>query len=170
MSAEPGPNLHLVAQGDELVLRELRPEELDAESDGWYRALGGDDLMDRLAATFYGIVSRDEELAALFHGGTWAVHARRLATHLKRMYGRGRREEAWNPALLSAHTDMLISHDHRARWIAHFREAGTRVGAPEREFGELASVMVIAAGDMMAVSRGAALQRGERFDARGRRR
>lgn len=161
-------NFHLEANGDVFLLRERMGDEFGAQIGGWYSDLGGDAFFDRLGETFYELVEQDEELAALFQG-QWSTHARRLSNHFKRMYGQQQLDEAWDPHLLRVHTHVLISHEHRRRWLALFREAGTRLDASEPAFTELVSVMVIAASGMMAASRGAALTRGETFDKSGQR-
>jgi hypothetical protein len=43
------------------------------------------------------------------------------------------------------------------------REGGARLDAPEPYFTEFMTIMKIASGEMMAVSRGAAIARGKRF-------
>jgi truncated hemoglobin YjbI len=164
---EHSGRVHLSAESSDLVLAEQDDESLAADVAGWYRGLGGDEFADRLAAEFYRLVADDELLSPLFDG-SWQAHAKRLATHFRRMYGKQNLSQAWSPGLLAAHTRVLISHDHRTRWIALFRKAGAALDAPEPQFSELVAVMLIAAGDMMAASRGAALQRGERFDSHGR--
>lgn len=159
--------VHLEAHGDSIVLTEHSGYEFAGATDSWYRKLGGDEFFDRLTRKFYQLVSQDDILSPLFDG-EWESHSRRLAHHFKRMYGQSKLDEAWNPQLLAAHTQVVISHEHRQRWLINFREAGRLSNAPEPEFTELASVMVIAASSMMAASRGAALQRGAKLDSRGR--
>lgn len=163
----PKSAMHISAESRDLVLSEQTTEELRANVLAWYSALGGAEFFDELAKVFYQLVADDEQLSPLFDG-SWSVHARRLATHFHRMYGRAELDQAWNPQLLAVHTKFLISHEHRSRWISLFAQAGKQVAAPEPAFSELVAIMLIAAGDMMAASRGAALQRGDRFDALGR--
>jgi hemoglobin len=166
-SNEETRGLHLEAHGNAIVLTEHSGYEFDGTTDSWYQRLGGNDFFDRLAETFYQLVSQDDILSPLFDG-EWESHASRLAHHFRRMYGQSKLDEAWNPQLLAAHTRIIIAHEHRQRWLILFRESGRRLSAPEPEFTELVSVIAIAASSMMAASRGAALQRGARFDSRGR--
>lgn len=158
--------MHLYADDGILILRQHADTHPSREGDEWYQAIGGGEFFDRLALKFYALVAQDTELSPLF-GGRWESHARRLAAHFHRMYGQQHLDEAWHPKLLAAHTKVVITHEHRHRWLLHFQEAGRLLNAPEPMFTELVSLMIIAAGDMMAASRGAALQRGEDFDSRG---
>jgi truncated hemoglobin YjbI len=149
----------------------LRPENEHGdprEASEWYAAVGGDQFFRRLAIEFYTLVEFNATLAPLFKP-PMDVHAGRLLRHFKRMYGRGDLREAWNPRLLQAHSHFLITHQHRREWINLLHRAGHNVNTPEPWLSQLIGVMQIASGDLMAASRGAALQRGEAFDHEGTR-
>ena len=158
---------HISAEAAQFALTTSEPGQAEKEAIEWYARLGGDEFFQRLCTTFYRLVVEDPELAPLFAGRTAEAHARRLATHFRRMYGQGDLSRAWDRRLLGAHIEVLISHDHRRRWLDCFTEAGARESAPEPLFTELVGLMLIASGDMMAASRGAAMVRGQEFDVRG---
>ncbi|MEE1752750.1 truncated hemoglobin [Streptomyces sp. SP18CS02] len=159
--------IHISAEAKDLVLATGDPQEVRDGVIEWYENIGGRPFFERLCRTFYDLVAEDDLLGPLFDG-RWDVHARRLAAHFHRMYGAGDLGQAWSSRLLRAHSTFLIGHSHRRRWIDLFTEAGRKAGAPEPLFSELVGIMLIAAGDLMAASRGAALERGERFDTQGR--
>ncbi|MFD3649854.1 truncated hemoglobin [Streptomyces cyaneofuscatus] len=159
--------VHISAEAQHLVLATSDPQEVRDGVIEWYRSIGGRPFFDRLCDAFYGLVAEDDLLGPLFDD-RWDVHARRLADHFHQMYGVGDLGQAWGSRLLRVHSTFLISHSHRRRWIDLFTEAGRRIDAPEPLFSELVGIMLIAAGDLMAASRGAALERGEKFDTQGR--
>jgi truncated hemoglobin YjbI len=141
----------------------LAPPEVNAVVDDFYTAIGGRDFFERLAARFYLLVSGDDLLAALFPNPDWDLQTRRLADHYISLYGDNDLTAAWDPRLHQAHTFFVITREHRTRWLELMRRAGHELGAPEPQFGEFMTIMKIASGEMMAVSRGAGLARGKRF-------
>ena len=161
---------HLVMNGDMVLAEDPAPEQVDQWLRDFYAEIGGHEFFLRLATAFYRLVAADDLLAPLFAGGSWERHATRLAGHFDRMYGKPDRTEAWAPRLLTAHTRFLISHEHRARWLDALREAGRQISSPEPLFSDFVATMVMATGDLMGVSRGAAISRGESFDRFGVRR
>jgi hemoglobin len=158
----------LVSDGELILAEEVTPQETAQWLRQFYDDIGGADFFRRLTSEFYRLVAADETLAPLFRG-SWHRHAARLAGHYDRMYGTPDLSEAWEPRLLAAHTGFLISRAHRARWLDLMREAGAAVEAAEPLFSDFIGTMVMATGDMMGVSRGAAIARGERFDRDGER-
>jgi truncated hemoglobin YjbI len=159
-------NRHIVTDGEVVLAEDVTPAQTTAWLLRGYRDLGGQAFFQALTTAFYQLVAADEVLAALFPD-SWEEHAARLAAHYDRMYGQPDLSEAWAPRLLTAHTTVLISHRHRARWLDLMREAGRQVGAPEPVFSDFIASMVIASGDMMATSRGAAIARHVSFDRYG---
>jgi len=167
VTGDGGRTLHVYPAEERLVLTEHTPDTLRTETEEWYVAMGGAPFFTALARSFYQLVRDDELLGPLFPPD-WEWNADRLTAHFVKMYGEPRLVEAWNPRLLRIHTGFLITHELRHRWIELFRSAGARIDAPEPLFSQFVGVMLFAAGDLMAASRGAALERGERFDELGR--
>lgn len=153
----------LVADQGVKPAEHMTASEVDAKVDDFYTGIGGAAFFRALATRFYELVSADDLLPALFPVHDWERHAGRLAEHYLRIYGENDLTAAWDPRMHQAHAHMLISRDHRLRWLALMREAGTSLAAPEPYFTEFMTIMKIASGEMMAVSRGAAIARGQRF-------
>jgi hemoglobin len=142
---------------------DLDRPEVDAVVQEFYSGIGGAAFFRRLTRAFYRLVSEDELLAPLFPDGDWDRQARLLAAHYIALYGKNDLTAAWDPRLHRAHTRFVITRDQRARWLELMRRAGAETGAPEPQFGQFMTIMKIASGEMMAVSRGAGLARGARF-------
>jgi hemoglobin len=142
----------------------LSPADVAAKVDDFYTSIGGAGFFNRLARQFYALVADDDLLAPLFPPDDWDRQARRLAAHYIALYGRNDLTAAWDPRLHRAHAQAVITRDQRKRWLDLMGEAGRRLAAPEPQFSEFMTIMKIASGEMMAVSRGAAIARGERFN------
>jgi truncated hemoglobin YjbI len=171
MSHDPDPDTRpsrLVAREGRLVQMSTSVEERAAVVRRVHECLGGEQFFTRLCVEFYRLVAADALLAPLFQGADWSVHSRRLAAHFQRLYAQARPDESWSPRLLRAHTRVLISRAHQERWLQLFRLAGQNVDAPQPLFDDFHTVLAVAARSMTAVSRGAAIQRGENFDGQGR--
>ncbi|MEO3808170.1 hypothetical protein ABGB17_04140 [Sphaerisporangium sp. B11E5] len=153
----------LVADEGVKPAEHMTASEVDKKVEDFYTGIGGEAFFRALATRFYELVSRDDLLPALFPVHDWARHAERLAAHYVQIYGRNDLTAAWDPRMHQAHAHTLITRDHRLRWLALMREAGASLSAPEPHFTEFMTIMKIASGEMMAVSRGAAIARGQRF-------
>jgi truncated hemoglobin YjbI len=129
----------------------------------FYEAIGGDAFFTRLADRFYALVAEDELLSPLFPRADWPRQARLLSGHLMRMWGDDDPTEAWRPGLHRAHSRRLITREQRIRWLKLIRQAATDAGAAPDQLEEFMTFMRIGTGELMAVSRGAALARGESF-------
>jgi truncated hemoglobin YjbI len=167
MSPEPKPQhdgkVLLVAENGVRPAEHMSRSDVDAKVDDFYRGIGGEAFFRALAAQFYALVAEDELLAPMFPVDDWPRQAERLADHYVQLYGENDLTAAWDPRLHQAHSHMLITRDQRLRWLALMKEAGARLDAPEPYFTEFMTIMKIASGEMMAVSRGAAIARGKRF-------
>ncbi|GII85767.1 hypothetical protein Ssi03_37570 [Sphaerisporangium siamense] len=141
----------------------MTPADVDKKVGDFYAGIGGEPFFWALATRFYELVSRDEVLLPLFPVHDWVRHAERLTAHYVQIYGNNDLTAAWDPRLHQAHSHMLITREQRLRWLALMKEAGASLGAPEPHFTEFLTIMKIASGEMMAVSRGAAIARGVRF-------
>jgi truncated hemoglobin YjbI len=141
----------------------MTPAQVDRKVDDFWTGIGGAGFFQALTTRFYELVAEDEVLSPLFAVPDWSRHAARLYDHFRRIYGENDLTAAWDPKMHRAHAHFLISREQRLRWLALMKEAGTQLNAPEPHFGEFLTIMVIASGEMTAVSRGAALARGERF-------
>ena len=142
---------------------EMTKQDVDRKVDDFYRRIGGAPFFRALTEQFYALVAEDDLLRPLFAVTDWAAHARRLSDHYIRLYGANDLTAAWDPAMHSVHTRFLISRDQRLRWLELIRRAATALRPPEAEFEEFMMIQKIASGEMMAVSRGAAIARGTSF-------
>ncbi|WP_169948966.1 truncated hemoglobin [Microbispora sp. H11081] len=153
----------LVADEGVKPAEQMTPADVDKKVADFYTGIGGEAFFRALASRFYALVSRDEVLLPLFAVHDWDRHAERLAAHYIQIYGRNDLTAAWDPRMHQAHSHFLITREQRLRWLALMKEAGTLLSAPEPYFTEFMTIMKIASGEMMAVSRGAAIARGVRF-------
>ncbi|MEU5987417.1 hypothetical protein ABZ806_00410 [Spirillospora sp. NPDC047418] len=142
---------------------EMTRSQVDDKVDDFYQGIGGAEFFATLAERFYALVAADDVLAPLFPVDDWPRQAERLAAHYVQLYGDNDLTAAWDPRLHQAHSHWLITREQRLRWLALMRRAGELVSAPEPYFTEFMTIMKIASGEMMAVSRGAAIARGRRF-------
>jgi hemoglobin len=170
MNHDPRPagRGRLVSRGGRLVHVTTSDEERAEGAHRFYESLGGEQFFTDLCGEFYRLVAADPLLAPLFPDADWPAHSRRLAAHFHRLYALARPDEGWSPHLLRSHTRILISRDHQDRWLHLFRLAGLQVAAPQPLFEDFQTVLGVAARTMTAASRGAAIQRGERFDRQGK--
>lgn|GEM_PF-6341126 len=136
---------------------------VDRRVDDFWTAIGGEGFARAVTARFYELVAEDDLLSPLFTVRDWDRHARRLADHYIRLYGANDLTAAWDPRMHQAHSHFLITRAQRLRWLELMRRAGTELGVPAGPFEEFMTIQKIASGEMTAVSRGAALARGERF-------
>ncbi|MGW2476197.1 truncated hemoglobin [Streptomyces sp. NPDC001665] len=137
--------------------------QVDRRVTDFWTGIGGAEFFQALTTRFYELVSKDDVLPPLFAVHDWDRHAARLYDHFSRIYGENDLTAAWEPKMHQAHAHFLITREQRLRWLALMKEAGTQISAPEPHFTEFLTIMKIASGEMTAVSRGAALARGERF-------
>lgn len=142
---------------------QMSAAQVDRKVSDFWTGIGGAAFFQALTTGFYELVAEDELLCPLFAVPDWSRHAARLNEHFCRIYGENDLTAAWDPKMHQAHAHFLISREQRLRWLALMKEAGTRLDAPEPHFTEFLTIMKIASGEMTAVSRGAALARGERF-------
>lgn len=167
MAADPVPRhdgkILIVADQGVKPAEQMTREEVDRKVDDFYTGIGGEAFFRALTSAFYQLVAADDLLAPLFAVPDWDRHAERLANHYVQLYGRNDLTAAWDPRLHRAHSHFLITRDQRLRWLALMARAGARLSAPEPYFTEFMTIQKIASGEMMAVSRGAALARRERF-------
>lgn len=133
----------------------------------FFETIGGVAFFIRLGTCFYELVSADELLAPLFPAADWARQATLLSSHFIRLWGRDDPAEAWRPGLLKVHTRWIITHEQRRRWLELIRQAAADAGAPDERLEEFITFMRLRAGQMTAVSRGAAVARGESFGWNG---
>ncbi|MGY0019269.1 truncated hemoglobin [Streptomyces sp. cg35] len=166
-SAAPAPRhdgkVLLVAEQGLQSGEAMTAEQVDRKVSDFWTGIGGAEFFRALTTRFYELVSEDELLTPLFAVHDWARHAARLYDHFQRIYGENDLTVAWDPKMHQAHAHFLISRDQRLRWLDLMKEAGTQLDAPEPHFTDFLTIMKIASGEMMAVSRGSALARGERF-------
>jgi truncated hemoglobin YjbI len=141
----------------------MTPTQVGRKVEDFWTGIGGDEFFRALTTRFYELVADNEVLSPLFPVPDWSRHAARLYHHFRRIYGGNDLTAAWDPKMHQAHAHFLISHEQRRCWLALMKEAGTQLNAPERHFNEFLTIMKVASGEMTAVSRGAALARGERF-------
>jgi truncated hemoglobin YjbI len=146
---------------------DMTRSEVDERVSDFYTGIGGAAFFQALTGQFYALVAEDDLLAPLFAVPDWTRHAARLARHYIQLYGENDLTVAWEPRLHQAHSHFLITRDQRLRWLALMQEAGSRLSAPEPHFTEFMMIQKIASGEMMAVSRGAAIARGQRFHWNG---
>ncbi|MFB8087556.1 hypothetical protein EAO73_25740 [Streptomyces sp. col6] len=170
MSPEPATSVPrhdgkvlLVADQGLRSAEQMSATQVDRKVSDFWTGIGGAEFFQALSTGFYELVSKDELLLPLFAVHDWDRHAARLYDHFRRIYGENDLTAAWDPKMHQAHAHFLISREQRLRWLALMKEAGTRLNAPEPHFTEFLTIMKIASGEMTAVSRGAALARGERF-------
>ncbi len=167
MTSHPVPKhdgtILLVAEDGLASGEHLDRTAVDRTVDDFYTGIGGEAFFRELTAAFYALVARDELLRPLFHSPLWARHAERLADHYVRLYGGNDLTAAWDPRMHQAHSHFLITREQRTRWLELMRQAGTALSAAEPHFGRFLTIMKVASGEMTAVSRGAAIARGERF-------
>lgn len=158
---------HVVTSGGQVLLLEdmTREQALDIARE-FYREIGGAEFFQRLCTTFYRLVYDDPLLRPLFRGDA-DTHARRLAVHFDRMYGTPDLSEGWDQRFLAAHLHVVISNQHRRRWLALMRAAGEEVSAPDPWFSDFMSTMTNGSGAVTAASRGAAIARGLQVDRDG---
>ncbi|MFF0478802.1 truncated hemoglobin [Streptomyces sp. NPDC004284] len=142
---------------------QLSAAQVDRKVSDFWTGIGGAAFFEALTTRFYELVADDELLSPLFAVPDWPRHAARLGEHFRRIYGENDLTAAWDPKMHQAHAHFLISREQRMRWLALMKQAGTQLQAPEPHFTEFLTIMKIASGEMTAVSRGAALARGERF-------
>lgn len=133
----------------------------------FFEAIGGEAFFIRLSRRFYELVAADELLAPLFPAADWARQAKLLSSHFIRLWGRDDPAEAWRPGLQKSHTRWIITHEQRRRWLELIRQAATEAGAPDERLEEFITFMRLRAGQMTAVSRGAAVARGDSFGWNG---
>lgn len=133
----------------------------------FYEVIGGDAFFIRLADRFYELVAEDELLSPLFPRSDWVRQSRALSGHLRRMWGKDDRTEAWSPSLHAAHSHRLITQEQRWRWLELIGQAAKDAGAPAEQLEEFMAFMRIGSAELMAVSRGAAIARGEAFTVDG---
>lgn len=133
----------------------------------FFEAIGGEAFFVRLGERFYALVSADELLAPLFPAADWPRQAALLSAHFIRLWGQDDPAEAWRPGLQESHTRWIITHEQRRRWLELIRQAATEAGAPRERLEEFFTFMRLRAGQMTAVSRGAAIARGESFGWNG---
>jgi truncated hemoglobin YjbI len=153
----------LVAEDGVRPAEHMSPSDVDKKVGDFYGGIGGEAFFRALATEFYTLVAQDEVLTPLFPVDDWPRQAERLAGHYLQIYGENDLTAAWDPRLHQAHSHFLITREQRLRWLALMKEAGARLDAPEPYFTEFMTIMKIASGEMMAVSRGAAIARGTRF-------
>ncbi len=153
----------LVADGGLKPAEHMNRQQVDQKVGDFFAGIGGEAFFRALTKQFYALVAEDDLLAPLFPVPDWTLHADRLAAHYLQLYGENDLRAAWDPRMHQAHSHFLITREHRLRWLALMKEAGTRLRAAEPYFTEFMTIMKIATGEMMAVSRGAAIARGERF-------
>jgi truncated hemoglobin YjbI len=156
----------IVDRGEVSTFQNASMEQAEDRAARFYEAIGGAEFFERLTSTFYRLVSEDDLIGPLFTP-VWERHARRLADHFIDVYGKRNLGAGWDPAIQSVHTTFIITHAHRERWLELMARAGRVIDAPEPEFSDLLNVLALASLDFMAVSRGAALARGDRFDRFG---
>jgi truncated hemoglobin YjbI len=133
----------------------------------FYEVIGGDAFFVRLADRFYELVAEDELLSPLFPRSDWSRQSRALSAHLRRLWGKDDRTEAWSPSLHEAHSHRVITQEQRWRWLELIGRAAKDAGAPDKQLEEFVAFMGIGSAEIMAVSRGAAIARGEAFAADG---
>jgi truncated hemoglobin YjbI len=153
----------LVAEGGLKNGEHLTPAAANAKVDDFYERIGGAEFFRTLCTRFYRLVSGDEILSPLFPKRDWDRQARTLSQHFVRLWGENDLTEAWRPGLQRAHAHWIITRPQRLRWLELMGEAARQVGAPAEQFDEFMTIMKVASGEMMAVSRGAALARGDAF-------
>jgi truncated hemoglobin YjbI len=153
----------LVAEDGVRSAEHMSQSDVEKKVDDFYTGIGGEAFFRALTERFYALVAEDEVLAPLFPVNDWPRQAERLAAHYLQLYGKNDLTAAWDPRLHQAHSHMLITREQRLRWLALMKEAGALLDAPEPYFTEFMTIMKIASGEMMAVSRGAAIARGKRF-------
>jgi truncated hemoglobin YjbI len=158
----------LVADGGLKPAEGMDQQQVEDKVDDFFTGLGGAAFFTALTVQFYELVSRDEVLAPLFatsdgSSPDWSAHAGRLSAHFLQLFRDNDLRAAWDPRMHRAHTHFVVTREHRLRWLDLMREAGARTGAPEQLFTEFMTLMKIASGEMMAVSRGAAIARGNRL-------
>jgi truncated hemoglobin YjbI len=158
----------IVDSGEVSTFQSASTEEAEDRASRFFDAIGGAEFFERLTSTFYRLVSEDELIGPLFTPA-WNRHARRLARHFVDVYGKRDLSAGWDPAIQAVHTTFIITHAHRERWLALMQRAGQLIGAREPEFSDFLGVLALASLDFMAVSRGAAIARGEQFDRFGHR-
>jgi hemoglobin len=167
MPSTPAPKhdgkVLLVADQGVRSAEHMSRADVDQRVDDFYAGIGGENFFRALADRFYELVSEDDLLAPLFPVADWPRQAERLAAHYIQLYGDNDLTAAWDPHLHQAHSHWLITREQRLRWLALMKRAGELMQAPEPHFTEFMTIMKIASGEMMAVSRGAAIARGERF-------
>lgn len=130
-----------------------------------FEKLGGAEFFHRLTKTFYGLVAKDDLIGPMF-SGDWDRHARHLAAHFIRLYGRPDLAEIWNPNFLRAHLDHVIGQRHRLRWLALMAQAGQEISAPQPVFDDFMLIMLMSASvEITGFSHGAAMARGSEVSA-----
>lgn len=153
----------LVADGGLKSGEALTPGQAAAKVDDFYEAIGGRSFFERLAVRFYELVADDETLVVLFPERDWERQARTLTRHFVRLWGENDLTEAWRPSLQRAHAHWIITRPQRLRWLELIRQAASDAGAPPTQLDEFMTIMKVGTGEMMAVSRGAAIARGDAF-------
>lgn len=153
----------LVADEGVKSAEQMTPDDVDRKVSDFYQGIGGEAFFRALTSQFYALVAQDDLLVPLFAVHDWERHAARLAAHYVQLYGRNDLTAAWDPRMHQAHSHFLITRDQRLRWLTLMKRAGELLRAPEPYFTEFMTIQKIASGEMMAVSRGAAIARGKRF-------
>lgn len=154
----------VIARGKEVRDGEdLDPRAVAHVVADFYETIGGQAFFTELAERFYALVAEDDVLSPLFSKQDWAAQARGLTAHFVRIYGRNDLTAAWDPQLHRQHSRCVITRAQRLRWLELMSRAGHSLAPPQEQLDEFLAIMKIASGEMMAVSRGAALARNEDF-------
>ena len=141
----------------------LTPSAAAAKVDDFYQAVGAAQYFETLCKHFYGLVADDDVLRPLFPERDWDRQAHTLTKHFVRLWGENDLTEAWRPSLHRAHSHWIITRTQRLRWLELMGRAARAVGTPQQQYDEFMTIMKIATGEMTAVSRGAAIARGDAF-------
>jgi hemoglobin len=153
----------LVAESGLQSGEHLTAQAAAAKVDDFYEQIGGAEYFRSLCTRFYQFVSEDEILSPLFPERDWDRQARTLSQHFIRLWGENDLTEAWRPGLHRAHAHWVITRPQRLRWLELIGRAARDVGTPEKQLDELLTILKVASGEMMAVSRGAGIARGDAF-------
>jgi truncated hemoglobin YjbI len=158
---------HILTDNGQVLLGEqMTTAEVDQLAVRLFTNIGGAAFFHRLASRFYELVAEDPVIGPMFHEPPQR-HARRLAEHYIRMYGKPDLSEGWDPRFLRAHLNVVIGHRHRQRWLDLLRQAGEEIGAEDPWFSDFIGAMTNGSSAVTAASRAAALVRGIRIDRQG---
>jgi len=107
-----------------------------------YEWIGGADSLDRLIATFYGRVAKDDLLAPVFAHMS-ADHPQHVADFIGEVFGGPKRysdHHGGHPEMIRHHLGRHLSEAQRRRWIALLLDTYADLGLPDDP--EFASALV----------------------------